>query len=91
MNVGVAEDTDLDWVTFSEDDHEIKCERRCRECPNVAAVKMIWHRHCPCPRARFYCLTCYEHLRSRPGEVVCYCYSCGYILTATATPLGKRS
>lgn len=94
MSTATQEELDLEWVTFSEEDHELKCERACKDCPNVAMFSVLWLQRCGCPvLPRYYCLSCYEALKSRPGEVMAVCATCdavGALLVGVATPLGRK-
>lgn len=86
----VMDDVDLSWVTFTDDEHELKCERRWRDCPNVAAFELHWRPSgCQCPKPRRYCVTCYEHLRAGVGYVSALCYDCDRVIVAKATPLPR--
>ena len=72
--MSTAVDIDLSWVTFTEEDHELKCDREMKDCPNVAVWAVRWVIFCGCgKKPRWYCQSCYEFLKSTPGLVLAYC------------------
>jgi hypothetical protein len=60
----VIEDTDLDWVVFSEEEHEIPCERGSQfgTHDNVALYRIRLHLECGgkcgAPTPELVCLPC---------------------------------
>lgn len=88
----VQEDLDLSWVTFTEEDHELKCDREAKDCPNVAVWRVKWIKFCGCgKKPRWYCQGCYDWLKAKPGVIVAYCptelYS--HQCVGTVTPLRR--